>query len=72
MNEAERLSAVVLNSLDEEGGTPDDLARRAFRSRTQFYRLFQALIDENPGNHAAAALARKGRLAARPNKAFRH
>ena len=49
MNEAERLSAVVLNSLDEEGGSPDHLARRAFHSRTQFYRLFQALIDENPG-----------------------
>jgi len=47
-NEAERLSAVVLSSLDEESGTKD-LARRAYRSRTQFYRLFQALIDENPG-----------------------
>jgi AraC family transcriptional regulator len=48
-NEAERLSAVVLNSLDAESGTPADLARRAYRSRTQFYRLFQALIEENPG-----------------------
>jgi AraC family transcriptional regulator len=47
-NEAKRLSAVVLDSLDEESGT-GDLARRAYRSRTQFYRLFQALIDENPG-----------------------
>jgi AraC family transcriptional regulator len=47
--EAERLSAVVLNSLDEEIGTSADLARRAYRSRTQFYRVFQALIDENPG-----------------------
>jgi AraC family transcriptional regulator len=47
-NEADRLSAVVLDSLDEGAGT-DDLARRAYHSRTQFYRLFQALIDENPG-----------------------
>ncbi len=48
MDEAGRLSAVVLNSLDDEDGSPDHLARRAFRSRTQFYRLFQALIEENP------------------------
>jgi AraC family transcriptional regulator len=47
--EAELLSAVVLSSLDEERGTSDDLARRAYRSRSQFYRLFQALIEENPG-----------------------
>ena len=39
---------MVLGSLDEEGAT-GDLARRAYRSRTQFYRLFQALIDETPG-----------------------
>jgi AraC-like DNA-binding protein len=49
MNEAERLSAVVLNSLDAEDGSPDQLARRVYQSRTQFYRLFQALIEENPG-----------------------
>ncbi len=49
MDEARRLSALVLDSLDEEQGTPDDLARRAYHSRTQFYRLFQALIEENPG-----------------------
>jgi AraC family transcriptional regulator len=48
-NQAERLSAVVLNSLDEGGETTDDLARRAYRSRTQFYRVFRALIEENPG-----------------------
>jgi AraC family transcriptional regulator len=47
-NDAGRLSAVVLNSLNEEAGT-DDLARRAYHSRTQFYRLFQALVEENPG-----------------------
>jgi AraC family transcriptional regulator len=49
MDDAERLSAVVLNSLDDEDGSADRLARRAYRSRTQFYRLFQALIEENPG-----------------------
>jgi AraC family transcriptional regulator len=38
----------VLSSLDRESG-PDDLARQAYRSRTQFYRVFQALIKENPG-----------------------
>jgi AraC family transcriptional regulator len=46
--ESERLSAVVLNSLDRPAGT-NDLARDAYRSRTQFYRLFRALIEENPG-----------------------
>ncbi|WP_321476064.1 helix-turn-helix domain-containing protein [uncultured Paludibaculum sp.] len=45
--ETERLSAVVLGTLDEESvrGT---LPRRAHRSRTQFYRLFRALIEETP------------------------
>ncbi len=46
--EVERLSAVVLDSLDEETGTRD-LARRAYQSRSQFYRLFGALIEESPG-----------------------
>jgi AraC family transcriptional regulator len=46
--EAEQLTAVVLDSLDEDGGT-GDLARRAYRSRSQFYRLFRALIEETPG-----------------------
>lgn len=45
--EAERLSAVVLESLDEES-VRGQLPRRAFRSRTQFYRLFRALIEETP------------------------
>ena len=38
----------VLNSLDSEAGT-DQLAREAFQSRANFYRLFQALVKENPG-----------------------
>jgi AraC-like DNA-binding protein/uncharacterized damage-inducible protein DinB len=45
--EAERLCGVVLDSLDE----PDtaDLPRKALRSRSHFFRLFQALIQESPG-----------------------
>jgi AraC-like DNA-binding protein len=46
--EAEQLTAVVLASLDDNGAT-GDLARRAYRSRSQFYRLFCALIEESPG-----------------------
>jgi AraC family transcriptional regulator len=42
-----RLSGVVLDSLD---GTPttDDLARRAYQSRTQFHRVFRAIVEETP------------------------
>lgn len=47
--QADRLAAVVLGSLDAEAGT-GDLARQVYRSRTQFYRLFQALLEEKPGN----------------------
>jgi AraC-like DNA-binding protein/uncharacterized damage-inducible protein DinB len=46
--DAAKLSSVVLKSLDGPAG-PDELARRAYRSRTQFFRLFQALIEESPG-----------------------
>jgi len=46
--EADRLSAVVLNSIEEDAPTAD-LARRAYHSRTHFYRLYSALIDESPG-----------------------
>ena len=47
MDEAQRLREVVLDSLDQErdaGG----LARQAYRSRTQFYRVFRAIIEETP------------------------
>ncbi len=47
MNEAHRLSEIVLTSLDREqdaGG----LAREAWRSRTQFYRVFRAMVEETP------------------------
>src|SRR5678816_4661430 len=46
--EVERLSRLVLGSLDDEAAT-GELARRAYRSRSHFYRLFQALIEESPG-----------------------
>jgi len=46
--EVERLTGVVLESLDEEGVT-GNLARRAYRSRSQFYRMFRALVEESPG-----------------------
>src|SRR5262245_55258641 len=46
--EAEQLTAVVRASLDDEGVT-GHLARRAYLSRSQFYRLFRALIEESPG-----------------------
>jgi AraC-like DNA-binding protein len=46
-SEAERLSEVVLNSLDEAADS-ERLARGASRSRTQFFRVFRAMIDETP------------------------
>ena len=45
--DVERLSAVVMNSLDDESSS-DALARRAYASRTQFFRIFRAVIDETP------------------------
>src|SRR6202161_3846018 len=44
---ANRLSEIVANSLDSEAKT-QDLARRAYQSRTQFHRLFRTVIDETP------------------------
>jgi AraC-like DNA-binding protein len=47
VDEARRLSGVILESLDREqdaGG----LAHLAYRSRSQFYRLFRAMIEETP------------------------
>jgi AraC family transcriptional regulator len=45
--DVERLSAVVLDSLDD-GSSSDTLARRAYASRSQFFRIFKAAIDETP------------------------
>ena len=42
-----RLSDVILNSLDD-GVDSERLAREAYRSRTQFFRVFRAIIDETP------------------------
>ena len=47
VDEARRLREVVLDSLDLEQDA-SGLARQAFRSRTQFYRLFRAMIEETP------------------------
>jgi AraC-like DNA-binding protein len=55
-SDAERLATVIAESLDESGDT-DMLARRAARSRTQFFRVFRALIDETP-----SAMRRRLRL----------
>src|SRR5262245_36114239 len=43
----DRLSGVVMDSLDGNLTTAE-MSRRAYHSRTQFYRLFRALIDETP------------------------
>lgn len=47
VDESHRLEEVVLDSLDREQDVRG-LARQARRSRTQFYRLFRALISETP------------------------
>ena len=44
---ADRLSAIVANSLDTQGKT-QDLARQAYQSRTQFHRLFRTVVEETP------------------------
>jgi AraC family transcriptional regulator len=44
---ADRLSAIVANSLDTPGKT-QDLARLAYQSRTQFHRLFRTVVEETP------------------------
>jgi len=47
VDEALRLREVVLDSLDQEQDS-NGLARHAYRSRTQFYRVFRAMIEETP------------------------
>ncbi len=47
VDEARQLREVVLESLDAEQDA-SSLARRAYRSRTQFYRLFRAMLEETP------------------------
>src|SRR5579871_2416833 len=47
-DKADRLSAIVANSLDTQAKT-QDLARQAYQSRTQFHRLFRTMVEETPG-----------------------
>jgi AraC family transcriptional regulator len=47
VEEAQRLREVVLDSLDQDRDA-NGFARHAYRSRTQFYRLFRAMIEETP------------------------
>jgi AraC-like DNA-binding protein len=47
VDEAQRLRGAVLESLDQEQDGRG-LARQAYRSRTQFYRVFRAMIEETP------------------------
>ena len=64
---ADRLSAIVANSLDTQAKT-EDLARQAYQSRTQFHRLFRNVVEETPAamrrrlllERAAYQLARTG------------
>ena len=44
---ANRLTAIVANSLDTQAKT-QDLARQAYQSRTQFHRLFRTVVEETP------------------------
>ena len=46
---ASRLAAFVTSSMDSQAKT-QDLARRAYQSRTQFHRLFRALVEETPAS----------------------
>jgi AraC-like DNA-binding protein len=52
----QRLTGVVVDSLDDDADA-SLLAQRAYRSRTQFFRVFRALADETP-----AAMRRRLRL----------
>lgn len=64
---ADRLTAIVANSLDTPA-TTRDLARQAYQSRTQFHRLFRTVVEETPAamrrrlllERAAYQLARTG------------
>jgi AraC-like DNA-binding protein len=47
VDDAQRLRDTVFASLDQEQDA-NGLARHAYRSRSQFYRLFRAMIDETP------------------------
>ena len=47
VDSTQRLQEIVLDSLDREQDA-NSLARHAYRSRTQFYRVFRAMVEETP------------------------
>jgi len=47
VDEAQRLCGVVVGSLDQVQDARG-LARGAYQSRTQFYRVFRAMVEETP------------------------
>jgi AraC-like DNA-binding protein/uncharacterized damage-inducible protein DinB len=47
VDEAQRLREIVQGSLDQERDA-GSFARHAYRSRTQFYRVFRAMVEETP------------------------
>ena len=47
VDDAKRLSEIVLDSLDQKQDA-QGLARHAYRSRTQLYRVFRTMIEETP------------------------
>jgi hypothetical protein len=69
-SEGEKLSQVVLGSLEDDANA-GQLARRAYRSRAQFFRVFGALRGDARG-HAAAAAARASRPRRFPSRACSH
>lgn len=58
-SEADRLATVVLGSLDD-GVDSGVLARRAYHSRTQFFRVFRAMIEETPAAMRRRLLLERG------------
>ena len=69
--DVERLAAVVMDSLDDEGSS-DALARRAYASRTQFFRIFRAVIDETPAAMRRRLLLERAAWQLVTNAAVRH
>src|ERR1700682_1101930 len=56
---ADRLSAIVVNSLDTQAKT-QDLARQVYASRTQLHRLFRTVVEETPGAMRRRLLLERG------------
>jgi AraC family transcriptional regulator len=58
-SDTDRLATVVLDSLDDAVDS-ELLARRAYQSRTQFYRVFRAMVDETPAAMRRRLLLERG------------